>query len=138
MHTNTLPRTGRPGTTRGRETEGIVVQERISLQETIKFGIECLFGSVRGTWIYEQLGLAGCLEQRLGTAETVELIAMYEEIVAWHRVVGGVNGNCNPGKPVDDDARDHSPQNANEIPEKTRNSATDERAVSMFDDGILL
>ena len=54
--------------------------ERIALQERIKFGVESIFGSVGGSWVYEQLGLAEYLEERLGRAETVELVAVKESL----------------------------------------------------------
>ena len=62
--------------------------ERSTLQERIKFDIECLFGSVGGSGVYEQLGLADVLDEQLETAETVELIALSENIMTWHDVTG--------------------------------------------------
>ena len=80
MSTTTESRALRPDVTRVRDAESFGVPERITLQETIKFDVECLFGSVGGSWVYEQLGQADYLEEWLGTAETVELIAMSEAL----------------------------------------------------------
>ena len=56
--------------------------ERIALQESIKFSIECLFGRIGGSWVYEDLGLANYLEERLGTAETVSRCEQHQPSTA--------------------------------------------------------
>jgi len=65
------------------DVEIIGVPERIALQEQIKFGVECLFGSVGGSWVYEQLRLDDYLEERLRAAEMVELIALRDGTLGW-------------------------------------------------------
>ncbi len=83
MNTITESRACRPHATRQRDAKHAGVPERITLQETIKFGVECLFGSVGGSWVYEQLGLANYLDERLGATEMVELIAVDEDVMTW-------------------------------------------------------
>ncbi len=83
MKTFTEPEACRPSVICTQDAKIIGVPERITLQETIKFGVECLFGSVGSSWVYEQLGLADYLDERLGTAEMVELIAVDEDVMTW-------------------------------------------------------
>ncbi len=83
-----------PSATRKRDAESLGVPERITLQETIKFGVECLFGSVGGSWVYEQLGLADYLEERLRAAETVELIAVEEDVMRWNNTSQRPESGC--------------------------------------------
>ena len=88
MTTITDARACRPSATRNRDADSFGLQERVALQEAIKFEIECLFGSVGGSWVYVQLGLADYLEERLGTAETVELVAVNEDVMTWNNITG--------------------------------------------------
>ena len=93
----------RPSATCSRDAESFGVPERITLQESIRFGVECLFGRVDGSWVYEQLGLSDYLEERLRAAETVELIAVEEDIMTWNNATQRPENSTDRREPISAD-----------------------------------